>query len=112
MYFCKDKKSLKQLIKNIVKVKDQKGKIIFKPRYQNLGNSLNISIQHSATAYKTKKFVIKEKAYKSQDLNIDFVKRDIELLIILKKVYLSYGEKSKKLFKSYGSKKNRYNRIF
>ena len=74
---CKDKRALLQLIENIVKIKDKKGKVIFKPRYQNAGNNLNISIQHSLIAYKTKTFYINNKSYKSNDLNIQFIKRDI-----------------------------------
>ena len=102
---CKDQKALKQLIKNIVKIKDQKGKIIFKPRYQNTGNNLNVSIQHSIIAYKTKTFFINGKIYQSNDLNIEFISRDIGTAYHSKEgIFAAYGVKSKKLFNSYGSK--------
>ena len=102
---CKDQVSLSILLENIQKIKDLNGVKIFKPRYKNDGLNVNISIQHSLKAYKVQKFLIEGETFLAEDLNIEFVKRDIGTGYHSKKgIYIGYGNKSKKIFKSYKDK--------
>ena len=102
---CKDQNSLSKLEKNIVNIKDIKGKKIFVPRYKNEGNTLNISIKHSYFAYQTKTFFIKGEVFKDHELNIEFIKRDIGTGYHSKEgIYIGYGKKSNLLFNAYKSK--------
>ncbi len=102
---CKDQVSLSKLIEKITNIKDGRDNTIFLPRYKNDGNSLNISIKHSFIAYQNRTFFINGRAFKDHELNIEFIKRDIGTGYHTKEgIYIGYGKKSNKLFKSYKSK--------
>ncbi len=99
---CKDDFSLTQLSEKIKNIRDGNGNIIFSPRYRNDGNALNISIKHSFIAYRDRKFYVKEKVLNDNELNIEFIKRDIGTGYHCKEgIYIGYGKRTDLLFKSY-----------
>ena len=102
---CKNRNCLSDLLSNIKKIKDSEGNTIFQPRYSNDGLNINISIKHSRNAYQTKKLYVAGKSFKSKELSIEFVKRDIGTGYHNPKgIYIGYGSKSKKLFNTYKNK--------